>query len=334
MRRILGLSVVLAVLWSLWWGFWAFGISRGAQAWLADQRAQGWQADVSQISRAGFPSRIDVTLEELDLADPATGLAFGFPKLELSLRAIWPGDAALTFPNTPIRVATPTGSWRVLAEDARADLALHPGLARELEALSATSGPFRIEDSNSGALLGGEALTLAITQTVAPEVYAVRFDVPNFRPGDALRDNLRISEDLPLIFDTTEARAAITFDRALDRRSVEEGRAQPQKIVLDLVEAQWAEMRFLATGAVTRDADGLAEGSLTIKAENWQQMLDLAENAGVLAAQMRPRVEFLLSSLGRGTGATEDLDVTLTFEGGLTRLGFVPLGRAPSLVIR
>ena len=46
------------------------------------------------------------------------------------------------------------------------------------------------------------------------------------------------------------------------------------------------------------------------------------------------QIEGPLRALAAGTGSTDDLDVTLTFSDGLTRLGFLPLGPAPSLVIR
>lgn len=334
MRRLVSILIGIAALWCLWWAGATFWLVQGTEAWFEDRRAEGWQAELAGVDAGGFPTRLEAHLEAPELADPETGLAVRLADLTLSARAIWPGDMAVILPATPIEVATPQDRWTLLAQAARADLNLHPGAALRLRAMSLGSGPFRVEQAGGAGLFGGEALILALTETDTPARYDLRFDVTAFAPGARPRSVLRLPDDWPLIFESLAAEATVIFDRPIDRRTLEERRPQPLAVDLHRLEAHWADMRLLATGSVIRDADGLAEGAVTIKAENWQRMLDLAERSGALPADFRPTVEGMLRGLASGTGSTNDLDVTLRFEGGSTWIGFIPLGPAPSLVIR
>ncbi len=334
MRWLISVCAGVAVLWCLWWAGASIWLVRGTAAWFADRRAEGWQAELADVNPGGFPMRVEAHLDTPELADPETGLAVRLDALTLSARTIWPGDVAVLLPETPIEVATPQDRWLLLADAARADMNLHPRAALELENMSLSSGPFRVEQAGGVGLFGGEALVLALTQTDPAERYDMRFDIAAFAPGDAPRAALRLPDDWPLIFDSLRAEAAVTFDTPIDRSTLEDRRPQPVAVDLRRIEAQWGDMRFLATDQVVRDAGSRAEGAVTVKAENWQRMLDIAQNAGLLPAEFRPQIEGMLRGLASGTGSTNDLDVTLRFEGGTTWIGFIPLGPAPSLVIR
>ncbi len=334
MRKLIVTVLVLILLGCGWWGFASFSLKQQTEQWFADRQSEGWQAEVSQVSLGGFPARVAATLERVDLADPRSGLAMSLPDMTLSFRTLWPGDMRVDLPGSAAQIATPEGRWTLLAKDASASLNLHPGTALELEALSLTSEAFLLEQTGGLSLLGGDALVLSLTQSDAAEDYALTFDVTDFAPGDGPRTQLALPRGWPLIFDVLTAKADITFDTAINRLTLEQQRPQPQLIKLKFAEARWGTMRLFATGEFNRDPQGYAEGTLTIKAENWEQMLDLAVNSGLLPADQKPLIERVLKSLGNSTGVTADLDITLLFENGQTRLGFIPLGPAPSMIVR
>lgn len=334
MRRIVWLLVLLAALWCAWWAGASFIASKAAAAWFDMRRAEGWLAEHADSRTSGFPDQIELTLQDVELADPHTGLAVGLDALTMSARAIWPGDLTVTLPDTPIRIATPDARWQLLAQDGQAMLNLHPGASGTLENLSLHSGPFHISTGDGTSVMGGAALQLALAQTDQPQRYTVTLDVTDFAPGATVRDALSLHPDWPPLFDTLLADLNVRFDRPIDRRALEDRRPQPVELAINRVEAKWGDMRFLATGNLIADSMQNAEGSVTIKAENWLKMVDLAENAGLLSPDYRPQVESVLSSLAAGTGQTSDLDVTLRFENGRTKIGFIPLGPAPRLVIR
>lgn len=334
MVRALWVLVVIAALWCGWWAFAAFGFSSSIQAWFEERRETGWQAEFAEIDTAGFPTEITAKLMDVNLADTKNGLAVRFDQLDVSLRALWPGDIWITTPQSPITLATPQGQWLVEIAEGQADLNLHPGSRLELENISFVSAEMRIGDAKGEALMQSGPTTAALVQTDTSTVYDVKFDAQGFVPGRRIRDLLRLDANLPQDFETLVALAQITFDDPIDRAALEEQRPQPSAILIDRLDAKWGDMRLLALGEMTRDANGYAEGKITIKAENWQHMLDLAVAGGLLPEQLRPQAESLIASVAAGTGQTNTLDVTLTFADGLTRLGFIPIGRALRMSIR
>ncbi len=334
MRRVLTGVLVLALLWCGWWAVAAFGLQRGTEAWFADRQAEGWQAELSTLNLTGFPARVGAQLEGITLADPETGVALRLDRLDLSFRALWPGDLRVDLPGTPIGIATPEGKWQLQLQNAQADLNLHPGTALELENLSLSAGAFSLTTETGVLLSSGTALQAALTQTDAANTYTLDLDVPAFQPGDPTRRILQLPETWPESFETLLARGTITFDTPIDRRTLEDARPQPQAISLDQAEAKWAELRLRATGAALRSPRGFAEGDLIVKAENWPTMLDMGENAGLVPSQYRPQIERVLASLAANTGSTNDLDIKLVFKNGVTRVGFFPIGPAPSMILR
>ncbi len=101
-----------------------------------------------------------------------------------------------------------------------------------------------------------------------------------------------------------------------------------------LAELEWGALRLFATGTLTVDETGTPEGEIALKAENWRDMLAMAEAAGAVppgAVEPISRVLGLLAGIG---GNETALDATLTFEGGMTRLGPLPVGPAPRIMLR
>ncbi len=61
-------------------------------------------------------------------------------------------------------------------------------------------------------------------------------------------------------------------------------------------------MRFKATGQLQVDAQGRLTGALALRAENWREILDLAERGSLLPPSSRAVVERLLSLFASGSG--------------------------------
>ena len=70
-KVLLGIAIVACMGWSLWWYAGAQAHRAGFQAWLAQQRERGWQADAAEIEVTGFPTEFRLAARDLALADPA-----------------------------------------------------------------------------------------------------------------------------------------------------------------------------------------------------------------------------------------------------------------------
>ena len=73
MRVLIWITVIAAALWSGLWFVASTSIRNGTESWFAEQAAQGITAEKSALVVQGFPSRVDVTVNDLVLADPAQG---------------------------------------------------------------------------------------------------------------------------------------------------------------------------------------------------------------------------------------------------------------------
>jgi hypothetical protein len=334
MRKTLWIISGLTALWCIWWAIVAFGLSKAVSNWFDGRHAMGWHAEYADTAIRGFPNRVTYSIEDIQLYDPRTAVGLSLPELEIDVSAFWPGNAQLRLADAPIDLTTSRQALTITASQAHASLNLHPGTALQLEALSTHSNPFKIKDRHGQALYSGQSLLMSFAQAPEDQTrYAWKFDAQDFAPGDQLRTQLDLPPSWPSVFETFAGHITINFDRPLELNNPE-ARPQPKHIEISQLEAHWGEMRILATGQLDQDMRGYAAGSLSIKAENWPQLLDFTIAIGLVSQEAKAHMSNILSALAQGSGQTDDLDIRLTFEDGRTKIGVFPLGPAPRLVIR
>lgn len=332
MGKLTKVIVLLALLWSGWWFGASVLLERAMTDWLADRRAQGWQAQ-ADVALTGFPLRFNAALSDLALTDPETGVAIETARLDIGAPAYWPGDLTVTLPETPMRFVSDGNTAFVIARNGAAMLQLHPGTALELERLHATADAWQINTPNSN-LLSAEDLSAEITQTETAETYRFALTAGQLAPGDLLRQVLMLPEDWPRAFDSFAADLTLRFDAPLDRFTLEDRRPQPRDIRISQISAQWGPVGLNAVGALNIDAQGVPAGTLTVVIENWRRVLDLAERGGAMPASMRPQAELMLNALANLGDDPDRLDLRVRFEDGNAFLGPIALGPAPRLILR
>ncbi|MEL7131701.1 MAG: DUF2125 domain-containing protein [Pseudomonadota bacterium] len=332
MRKVIWIIAVVALAWCGWWWVASASLRGAVTTWFDARAAEGWQAELRRVEGGGFPLTLHAGLRDMAVADPDAGVAIRTNALDISAPAWWPGDVTVTLDNGPILLASPLGRSMLTMQNGVMALNLHPGTALEIEALGWTSGPWRVSDAQ-GAQAAASDLTLTMVQTEGKQ-YALTAAATTFTPGDAARRGLRLPEDFPEAFDSLQMRADITFDTAWDRRALDQRRPQPRVIDLHLAEAIWGDLQFNLSADLTVDEIGVPAGTIAIQAENWRTMLDLAQNVGVLPAQLRGQAESVLQALANASGNADTLDVELTLRDGAVRLGFLPLAPAPRLILR
>lgn len=183
MRRLVWTALVLAVIWCTWWAVASIGMQRLITTWFEDQRTAGWRADVTEVSKHGFPLTLHARLREVSVADPTTGVAVDAPRIDLIAAAYWPGFVTVKVPDAPIDIVTPSGEFRLQTVNSQANLRLHPGVALQLESLGLTSGAWRL-DNDQGAILSAENLRLQVIQDATrPELYQFDVDAADLTPG-------------------------------------------------------------------------------------------------------------------------------------------------------
>lgn len=331
--RLVKVVVALAVIWSALWGLTALGLRNAVTNWFAARADEGWQADFTAAETGGYPLRHDTVLRQPMLADPATGAAWSADWIGIESPAVWPGRQSLRFAETPQYLSYFDDTQTLTAAGMVADLDLAPGLALQLERLSLSADAWKMAGDDAPSL-AGNGLTVAMVQQDDPALYRLDVAVPDFTPGPRLRGMLDGADSLPESFETLQLDADVRFDRPWDRRALEERRPQPLRIDLRLAEASWGPLRLFMSGGVDVTPDGVPEGQVTLRAENWRDMLGMAQSAGVLPETVAQSAERALNFLAGLDGKPDAIDVRLNLTGGFVAVGPLPVAAAPRLILR
>lgn len=341
MKRLLFLIVVSATLWS---GYWLYGSSTtkaAFEAWFAERRAEGWAADFAALQVQGFPNRFDVTLSDVALADPGTGWAWDAPFFQLLALSYKPNHVIAVWPDLQ-NLATPQDRFTITQAEMQASLVLWPDAALAPDRIRLVADTVQISASDgSGTAMSalrmaaerlgadGEAATTAPTQ--GETRYRIALSAEGFAPDLGLRNRIDPAERLPRTLDALRADVTFGFDRPWDRRAVEDRRPQPRLISLRLAEARWGDLELKAAGDLEIDAEGDALGRITVKAQNWREILQMARASGELPEGLADTLEQALSLLA---GRNDAIDIPLDFRGGLIWIGPVPVSEGPRFVLR
>jgi len=331
MRILLAIVILAALAWSGFWWFNASARERALERWLAERRADGWQAEAADLHATGFPNRVDVLVTDLRLADPEAGWSWHAAEFQILSLAWKPHQFIVALPGEQV-VATPHETLTATSDLLRGSVAFRPNPRLELD-----RSTFEIEGMAIASDLGWTAeiakAILATRQTAGvPFAHDVAFNAESLRLPEGAAGPARdvLPESLgPLALDTT-----LGFDRAWDRASVEGDNPALGAVDLRKLSVAWGELDLSGSGAVVADAEGYAEGRLDLRARNWRLMLDVAEASGGLSPTVAGAVRAGLGLLAGFGGDADTLSAPLEFGDGRTRLGPIPLGPAPQLAGR
>ena len=324
LRFLIVVIIVAAGAWSAYWFVSAKAWERGLTAWMEERRAAGWQADWSDIEVRGFPNRLDTTINDIALADTASGWSWQAPFVQILSLSYRPTQAIVVLPNDTT-LQTVEHSYRLQGDDIRASLALEPNRNLALERATAViEGGGVTVDGNEGWT--AREMRMAVERTD---------DTPTYRLGLALSDVQAPEGVGPAgALAQVTADATATFDTVWDLRALEQARPQPVEIRIDRADASWGALEVAMAGEVTVSDSGTPEGTVTVKVKNWRDILDLAVQTGILPESMLPTFTRALELASGLSGNPDTLDMPLNLRGGRVFLGPLPIATAPNLSIR
>lgn len=323
MRALLWLAIVALAAWSGWWWFASDTARRGAGDWFAQRAAEGWTAQHAGITRAGYPNRIDLTIEQPRLVTPDGDWGWQAPFLQSFALSYKPWHLIAAFPPEQ-GLLTPAGGLGLRSDKLQASLVLVPGGDLALDRFALAGSGLRLD----GLLdLGIAQLSVATRPTLDRALgHDLGISAQEITPPAALTARLPAGL-LPAQIALAHVDAALEFDAPLDRHA---GRSQPRLTRLGLRELRidWGAIRLHASGSLTPDAAGMASGPLDLRLEGAAQALDLAQALGLLTPETRPGWESALGALAPAGGPIE---LPLRLGGGVIQLGPLVLGPAPRL---
>ncbi|SNS07219.1 DUF2125 domain-containing protein [Antarctobacter heliothermus] len=320
-RLIFVVASVLLIGWAGLWVVSSWSLKRDIESWFDDRRAEGWQAEYTDLSVRGFPSRLDTTLTGVRLQDAARGVGWDAPFFQIlgltyrpgHLILVWPETQTLTLSSGPVRIAS-TGLRASLIHGAEGQI-----LRANLEAGALTIG------GPQGAL-AFDGLRAAVTSIPgAPDLYRIGLTTDTLAtpddtpvPGNAKADGLQLQ-------------AEVRFDQDWTLDALSGPRPQPQQIDLRKADYRLEGLELILAGQLTADARGRASGKVTVHAVNARNTLDHARDAQQLPKGLIDTLETALSLASGLKGTSNTLDLSLDFTEGRVSFGLIPLGEAPRL---
>ena len=333
MRRSLALATVLALVWGAYWWSGALAMERGFRGWLDARAAEGWVASYDGIETHGFPARFDTSFRGLALRPPGAAWAWRAPLFQTLMLSYAPNRAVAAWPGRQV-VETPGGRVEVSGDALRASVRLGVAASLPLDEFRAVAEGLEVAGEAGWSLTAAEAsLALAATPTIA---HGQRLGVllRELRPPAAIRALVDPLGAMPDRLGRFHLDADLGFDAPWDRHALED--RAPRLTTLRLSEASlaWGELAIGARGEVRIGEDGVPEGRIDVRVEDWRRLLGLLRATGVVGPGLAPLTERAMEVLAELSPDADVIEAPLSFQKGFVSFGPIPLGPAPRLAPR
>ena len=326
------LIVAVLVLGGLWGGYWFVGSSAletATVAAFAAARDEGRVARYSSLSVEGFPSRFDLTINDIALGDPAAGIIWRAPFAQVLALSYTPYHIIAALPHSQtVELPGETLTLRSAKMEGSVIFVPTPALRLRTTTFIADSPAL---SSTAGWQVGLRQARFAARPVVGRDnAYEIGFEALDIAPGASLRATLDPAGTLPDAAEVIHIDADLAFDAPLDRHA---GERPPQLTALTLRDAHatWGPLSLFASGSLTVDATGRPEGRLTLRARNWRGMVAIAVALGALKPEIAPTVDNMLAELAKGSPDLRTVELPLVVRDGWMSFGPIPLGPAPRL---
>ncbi len=338
MRILLAIVITLAAAWAGYWFIGSAALRSGLAAWFDARQAEGWVAEYTDLSVQGFPNRFDTSLTDVTLADRASGLGWQAPFFQVLTLSYTPNHVIAVWPQVQ-QLRTPQRSYALTNQDMRASMVVAPSTALAPRRITLTAKSIALTPDDASGAWSAATLRLAAERTGD----AVGNGHARYHLGLAASDVALPAEvmaqvdtegSLPRVIETAIADATVDFDVPWDRRALEVARPQPTRLAIKNAEIRWGAMTLTASGVLSVDLVGRPDGTLTITARNWRQILDAATRMGALMPEIAETVERALSVLADLSDDPKSLEMPLRFGGGNIWIGPLPIAPAPVLHLR
>jgi hypothetical protein len=329
MRALLWIVSVIAALWSGYWYVGSTAIERAATEWFANEAAAGRIAENDSLIVHGFPNRFDLTVEGLHLADPITGYGWRAPFAQAFMMTWKPWHLIAALPTGQI-ITTPNEDITLNNGRLQASLVLVPGTSLILDRITVAGSDLAAISTQGWSVSAtkGQFSTRRIDNDgMIHEIWA---DLAEFSPDKAVLAALADTSELPPVIEDAHIDALARFSAPLDRHAAD---TQPHVTGVDVKEGllRWGDLVLFARGKVQADANGLADGRIDLRLEQWRKLIPVLVATQVITAEVAPTVTRAMEALAAEGGNPDVLDVPLTFQSGWMALGPLPLGPAPRL---
>lgn len=327
MRFLVALVFGLAVLWGGWWFIGSNAEGHAARAFFATQRAEGRTADYSSLSVVGFPSRFDLTVNDIALGSRKLGVTWRAPFAQVLALSYNPYHFITALPHHQT-LDTPVGRFSINSTRMEGSVTFVPGLAFALNEVVGIIDHPSI-GASEGWQVSAQKMSLATRRVPGRKTaQQIGLRIDKVTPDAALRARLDPQGARPATIAQMYLDATLDFARVIDRHAL---RKLPHPTSFEIRDGHitWGKMVLSARGKITIGANGWPEGKIDLRARNWQGLSQLLAGLGLIKPRVAPTIHKMLTELAKGSNDPTVIDMPLYVTKGWMSLGPLPLGPTP-----
>lgn len=329
MRALLVVILIAAGLWSGYWFVGSRALERGVDQWFAAQSAQGFTAERADVAVLGFPNRFDLTVTEPRLSDPARGLSWQAPFLQVFAMTWKPWHIIAALPESQT-IGLAGQEVTVTSSRLRGSLVVTPGTDLTLDRITVEGDNIRLASDRGWTTALSRVLFATRRDAEDAALHEVYLEASSITPDQAFRMGLKSLSDLPELIDRLRVDARAGFSAPIDRFAAQ---TAPRLQRLDLRDAGlvWGNLKLSAKGSIAADPQGLAEGRIELRVAPWRDLVPVLVATGLVTPEVAPTVERAMELLAQQGSDPDVLDLPLVLGQGRMALGPIPLGPAPRM---
>lgn len=346
---LIALPVLIIVLGGGYGVLWLYGarqIEDGARAWLADQRAAGWEAAVDELAVGGFPGRIELVAKGLRLSPPEgkATVSWRWQASSLYAHALpWSLSRPTVQPSGPQKVTLPGADGEPVTHTVTAkaaaltlDLDRHGqvvGFALDTSGLAATpegSAQAITIDTLAASLLPEEGSGELLDLREAAYTASLTLNGLTVPPG--------LEPPLGPKAEKLEAHARILGPVTLEPgkpflEAVKTWRDDGGAIELDRFYLNWPPLEMSAAGSLALDQSLQPVASLSARFQGFFAAITRLEEVGVIRAREASVARVVLGVMAQRNpnGGAPLLAVPMTVQDRTVRVGPVTVLTFPTI---
>ncbi|WP_106746076.1 DUF2125 domain-containing protein [Yoonia maritima] len=327
MRRLTYFVIFLAALYSIYWLVGSRAVERGAISAISQAQDDGWDISYADLNTIGFPSRFDTTVTELSVSPIDSQWRWQAPFLQVFALSYQPNRVIAAFPDE--QQFTVAGQVITLNTDGlRASAGVAPNADLSFDDATIEVGPLTAKSDLGWQISWDRALGAFRTQPSAENRYDAYFEADGIVLPREIVAQIDPSAALGPVLTHVVQDSAITFDQPLDRHVFDGLGPAPvaTNFTLRNFTIRWGTVTVQAQGGFDIDRQGILDGRITFRSEQWREMIEMMVAAGVIDSGVETTVMNVASTMALGGGA---LELPLVFRGGTMSIGPLPIGPAP-----
>ena len=323
MRKLTFLVLILGALYSGYWFFGARSVEQGALQVIDDARQQGWGISYDDLQTAGFPSRFDTTVTDLTLTAADGSWSWQAPFLQIFALSYQPNKVIAAFPpDHSLRVGDQV--LQLATDGLRASAAVKANTNLTFDAATAEVAETMVA-SDFGWTAALQSALIAARASEGENSYDIYVEAKRLTLPANLIAAMDPRGQLDETVDHIVLDSQVTLDQPLDRYAIN---PLAQSVVLNRFAIGWGNIALTAAGSLEVDALGVPEGRITIRTDQWREIIDLLTQAEVIQSGVAPTITNMASAMVQD-GQT--LELPISFQNGFMAVGPVPIGPAPRL---